>query len=76
MDIFYWRSSVRTKIVSCNNKEALIIYTDKLERYTPQVEECITKSKKQYEEVVIFVSGDNELETVLYTLIYDKCNIS
>lgn len=65
---------MKTKIVSHDGKEAIMIYTDKQERYTPQIEEYIAKSKEQYGDVAVFVSGNNELETVLYTLIHDKYN--
>lgn len=71
---FLLEESVRTKIISNNNKEALIIYTDKEERCIPDVEEFIAKSKKQYEEVVILVSGDSNIEGILYSLIYDCYN--
>lgn len=65
---------MRTKIISYNDKEALMIYTDKQERYTPQFQEYIAKSKKHYGEVVIFVSGDGSLENVFCSLIYDSYN--
>lgn len=65
---------MKTKIISYNNKETLVIYTDKQERITPQVKEYVARNKKQYEEVVVFVSGDKDLESVLRSLIYDRYN--
>jgi hypothetical protein len=63
---------MRIKEVKCNNKESIIIYVTRDEKNNEDIKKQIINYRKMYEEVSIFISGNNSIENLLRKIIQEN----
>jgi hypothetical protein len=63
---------VHCKALEHEGRNDLIVYISKNERDSKETNEFLSSMKKQYENIIIFTSGEEKLEGVIYKLIRDK----
>jgi hypothetical protein len=63
---------VYCKFLQHDGRNDLIVYLNKIEAESDETKELLENMKKQYENIIIFTSGEESLENVICRLIRDE----
>jgi hypothetical protein len=63
---------MRVKEIKYRNETSLMIYLTEDERNNPEVIEQINAYKKQYKSVSLFVSGKNDIKSVIKQMVVNN----
>jgi hypothetical protein len=63
---------MRVRTVEYNNIIGLMIYITKQEELDESIKKKIADYRKAYKEVVVFISGSNNIESLLVNMIQER----
>ena len=63
---------MRCKVLGYEGRNDLIVYLTKLERESDDTKRFLENMRHEFDHVIIFISGEGDLENVIYRLIRDK----